>query len=113
MSKVAVTQVALQSLTLLSRYMTEYIGSDEALSLAGQLLTFSEQRLSANPLQFAVCHELERLGVTDYRQITVDKYKILYRYDASQDTAFITAFMRQKQSAQQLLIDYSLLAGTV
>lgn len=112
MSKVEVTQAALQSLTLLSRYMAEFIGSTEALSLAAQLLSLSEHRLSANPLQFPVCHELERLGVTDYRQITVDKYKILYRYDTCRDTAFITAFMRQKQSAQQLLIDYSLLAGS-
>ncbi|KKO45890.1 hypothetical protein WG68_07680 [Arsukibacterium ikkense] len=109
MSKVAVTQLAAQTLSLLSRYMKEFIGSDEALTLATQLLQLSQQKLQDNPLQFPICHELERLGVTDYRQITVDKYKILYRYEPRCDTAFITAFMRQKQSAQQLLIDYSLL----
>lgn len=110
MSKVEVTQLAAQSLTLLSRYMAEFIGNTEALTLAAQLLQLSQQRLQDNPLQFPLCHELERLGVTDYRQITVDKYKILYRYEPRCDTAFITAFMRQKQSAQQLLIDYSLLS---
>jgi hypothetical protein len=79
------------------------------LTLASQLLTLSQQRLSNNPLQFPLCHELERFGVTDYRQLTVDKYKILYRYAPDCATASITAFMRQKQSAQQLLIDYTLI----
>ncbi|KKO49458.1 hypothetical protein VT06_06400 [Arsukibacterium sp. MJ3] len=110
MSKVEVTQVAVQSLTMLSRYMAEFISPADALKVVSQLLNLSQQRLSDNPLQFPLCHELERLGVMDYRQITVDKYKILYRYDPSLDTAFITAFMRQKQSAQQLLIDYTLLS---
>ncbi len=110
MSKAAVTQLAAQTLTLLSRYMAEFIGSKEALTLAAQLLQLCQQKLQDNPLQFPLCHELERLGVTDYRQITIDKYKILYRYEPNCDTAFITAFMRQKQSAQQLLIDYSLLS---
>jgi plasmid stabilization system protein ParE len=110
MSEVDVTQVAAQSLNMLSRYMVEFVGPTATLTLVSQLLNLSQQRLSDNPLQFPLCHELERLGVTDYRQITVDKYKILYRYDPSLDKAFITAFMRQKQSAQQLLIDYTLLS---
>lgn len=110
MSKVEVTGLAAQTLTMLSRYMAEFIADDEAFKQVTQLLQLSQNKLQDNPLQFPVCHELEKLGVTDYRQITVDKYKILYRYEPRSDTAFITAFMRQKQSAQQLLIHYSLLS---
>jgi hypothetical protein len=65
MSKVEVTQLAAQTLTMLSRYMAEFIGNDEALKLAAQLLQLSQQKLHDNPLQFLLCHELERLGVTD------------------------------------------------
>ncbi|MEE2023105.1 type II toxin-antitoxin system RelE/ParE family toxin [Alkalimonas mucilaginosa] len=114
MTQLVVTRLAHQTLLMLTRYMTEFLGAEQALSLAEQLLGYCKERLDLGqmgpgPLQFPLCYELERLGVTDYRQITVDKYKILYRYDADKDTAFVMAFLRQKQSAQQLLIAYSLL----
>lgn len=52
------------------------------------------------------------LGVTHYRQITYKKYKVLFRLDEDQQEAYVMAFMRQKQSAQQLLIDYVIKAPT-
>ncbi|MFT4925430.1 MAG: plasmid stabilization system protein ParE [Phenylobacterium sp.] len=109
MSKVEITHVGYQTLRMLTRYMTEFIGFDRSLDLAQRLLSICENKLSANPDSCPICHELELLGISDYKQLTVDKYKILYRYDETQNCVFITAFMRQKQSAQQLLIDHSLL----
>ncbi|NQZ07695.1 MAG: hypothetical protein HRT35_11085 [Algicola sp.] len=110
MSKVEITRVGYQTLRMLTRYMTQFIGIDNSRDLAHRLLSICESELSENPNQCPVCHELEMLGVCDYKQLTIDKYKVLYRYDQAQDRVFITAFMRHKQSANQLLIDHSLLA---
>ena len=49
--------------------------------------------------------ELEMLGITDYRQVIYKIYKVLFRLDEQQQEAHVMAFMRRKQSAQQLLID--------
>lgn len=88
--------------------MSEYLSDPEALS--EQLIDISEAKLSEFPLGCPVCPELEYIGVTDYLQLTIEQdYKILYRYDAPTDTAFITAFMRSKQSAEKLLVRYALL----
>ena len=109
MTKIEITHVAFQTLSIVTRYMEEFIGLEQALSLADQLISITATKLAGNPQQCPVCHELELLGVTDYKQLTIDKYKIIYRYDDSSDIVYVTAFMRQKQSAQQLLIAHSLL----
>jgi plasmid stabilization system protein ParE len=110
MTTAKITDVGYKTLRMLTRYMIDSIGLENALDLAQQLTDISINKLSENPLQCPVCHELEMLGVTDYRQLTIDKYKVLYRYEESNDRVLIQAFMRHKQSAQQLLIMHSLLA---
>ncbi len=45
----------------------------------------------------------------DYREFTFEKYKVLYRDDDIKDIAYVMAFMRQKQSAQELLVSCALL----
>lgn len=108
MAKVRLTETGYSTLVILGRYMAEFIGSDKALELAEKLLSTTESHLSKFPKQCPICHELDLIGVTDYRQLTIDKYKILYRYDDDTDMAYITAFLRHRQSAQELLISYSL-----
>ncbi len=109
MAKVEITRVGFETLTILARYITEFVGEIDALTFADQLLTRTSERLAEYPLQCPVCHELEKIGVTDYRQLTVDKYKVLYRYNDIQDTVYVTGFMRHRQSAQELLLTYVLL----
>jgi plasmid stabilization system protein ParE len=84
-------------------------GLENSRELARRLMSICESELSENPNRCPVCHELEMLGVCDYKQLTVDKYKVLFRYDETQERVFITAFMRHKQSVNQRLIDHSLL----
>ncbi|WP_228517670.1 type II toxin-antitoxin system Phd/YefM family antitoxin [Aliidiomarina indica] len=50
--------------------------------------------------------ERDVLGVTDYRQLTYQDDKILFRFDETTSTVYVMAFLRQRHSAQQLLIDY-------
>ena len=104
-----ITQVGYQTLRMLTRYMSQFIGLEDALELAKNLVITSQKKLLANPLSCPICHELELIGVSDYRQLTIDKYKILYRVDNEGGGIYVTAFMRHKQSAKQLLIDHALL----
>lgn len=101
--KVEFTAVSYQSLKSLVRYMAAFTGPEEALALSDKLVNFVTKKLIENPHQFAVSHELESLGVTDYRAIYVDHYKVLFRYDAQHQVSYVMAFLRQKQSAQELL----------
>lgn len=109
MSKVEITELGFTTLSILGRYQSAFMSVEAALSEMEVLVDQALLKLTDNPLQCPVCHELESLGVMDYRQITFEKYKALYRYDAVADTAYIMAFMRHRQSAQELLIQYSLL----
>lgn len=88
--------------------MAEFIVSPESLS--EQLVDIAAEKLSNQPESCPVCPELEHIGVIDYLQLTIDNhYKVLYRYSKSADTAYVTAFMRTKQSAEKLLVQYALL----
>lgn len=90
--------------------MSAFIGESKALDLADTLIDTAEKVLSTHPESCPICHELELIGVTDYRQITFDNYKILYRYDEAENCVYLTAFMRHRQSAQALLINYALIS---
>ncbi len=108
MAKVEITNVGFETLFLLEQYMAEFISNPESLS--EQLIDIAADKLASHPESCPVCPELEYIGVFDYLQLTIDNhYKILYRYDKQIDTVFITAFMRTKQSAEKLLVQYALL----
>ncbi|WP_113907122.1 type II toxin-antitoxin system RelE/ParE family toxin [Aliidiomarina celeris] len=106
--QVRFTRVGKTTLSLLQRYMTQYLGVNEAQQLVRSLITTCVEQLGALPLQYPVCPELDMLGVSDYRQITYQAYKILFRVDETSGNVIVMAFLRQRQSAQQLLIDYVL-----
>lgn len=109
MSKVEITELGFSTLNMLTRYMVEFVGEDAAIAVVEDLLDRLDVYISANPLGCQVCHELELIGVMDYRQFTFDKYKVLYRYDDLKDVSYVMVFMRQKQSAQELLVSCALL----
>ncbi|ATZ72784.1 hypothetical protein CWC33_03340 [Idiomarina sp. X4] len=103
------TELSYKTLATLSRYMESFLGGEEAIRLGKQLLDFAANKLADNPLQFPVSHELETLGVVDYRVILVDNYKILFRLDEKDRTSYVMAFLRQKQNTQDLL--YQIMIG--
>lgn len=102
------TQVAKVTLLILKRYMTQHVGASEAESILRDLISHSVSQLGEHPQQYPVCHELDMLGVSDYQQLTYKKYKIIFRNDVTNNRVLVMAFLRQRQSAQQLLIDYVL-----
>ncbi|MCB1616261.1 MAG: type II toxin-antitoxin system RelE/ParE family toxin [Pseudomonadales bacterium] len=109
MAKIEITRVGFETLLILERYMAEFISNPEELS--EQLIDIAVDKLAKNPQICPICPELELIGVTDYLQLTIDnQYKVLYRFDEQKNTVFITAFMRAKQSAEKLLVQYALLS---
>ena len=104
MIKVSITETAFFTLAHLGHYMSEFVGDEQALALTIKLVEIAENKISRHPEQFPVCPELDLLGVTEYRQFTLEKYKIIYRFDDLSEIAYVTTFLRHKQSAQELLV---------
>ncbi len=109
MSKVEITELGFSTLTILMRYQAVFTSEAAVLDEMERLVDMAVDTLTEHPLQYPVCYELEMLGVMDYRQLTFDKFKVLYRFDEMMDTSYIMAFMRHRQSAQELLVHHSLL----
>jgi hypothetical protein len=108
LATVEITRVGFETLYLLEQYMGGYISNPE--QLIEQLLVVMEEMLTEYPDAGPICPELECIGVTDYRQLSIENdYKILYRHDAQRGKVFVTAFMRTRQSAEKLLVQYALL----
>jgi len=103
------TELSYKTLATLTRYMETFLGEEEAIRLGKQLLDFAAIKLGANPLQFPVSHELETLGIVDYRVMLVDNYKILFRLDEKARVSYVMAFLRQKQNTQELLYQITIL----
>jgi len=108
LAKIEITNVGFETLFLLEQYMEEFISDPESLS--EQLVDIAADKIANLPESCPICPELESIGVTDYLQLTIDgNYKILYRYDKDIEIVYITVFMRTKQSAEKLLVQYALL----
>ena len=101
------TELSYKTLAVLTRYMESFLGQEEAIRLGHQLL--ATNKLGDNPLQFPISHELETLGITDYRVMLVDNYKILFRLDEKDKTSYVMAFLRQKQNTQELVYQITIL----
>ena len=103
------TELSYKTLAVLTRYMESFLGQEEAIRLGHQLLDFATNKLGDNPLQFPISYELETLGITDYRVMLVDNYKILFRLDEKDKTSYVMAFLRQKQNTQELVYQITIL----
>lgn len=136
--EVLITATGFSTLTLLKSYMRRFLEEAQLNNLLKDLVTQTREKLLAVP-ERPVCTELASIGIFDYRQLNIlDHYKVLYRVEGIPSTQkpatlsssrssaesasqthqpqsespqiFIIAFMRQKQSAQKLLVDMMLLA---
>ncbi|WP_422449023.1 MULTISPECIES: hypothetical protein [unclassified Endozoicomonas] len=106
---VTITETGFQTLSLLKGYMSAFFEEEELNALLTELLINTEQRIKEVAIR-PVCPELALIGIHDYWQLNLmQNYKVIYRFDESTGTAFIIAFMRQKQSAEKLLVDLALM----
>ncbi|MBS7691744.1 hypothetical protein I0D68_02260 [Pseudomonas lalucatii] len=49
------------------------------------------------------------LGITHYRELNLDEYRILYQYDEAAGLVMVALILRQRQSIEEQLINYCLL----
>lgn len=106
---IQITETGFSTLYQLKNYMNNYLTEKEVEQLIRNLVTQSTDKLSVIPIR-AVCTELSGIGIYDYLQLNLlKKYKVLYRYDNNNDLINIIAFMRQRQSAEKLLVDLALM----
>ena len=107
--KIQITQTGFNTLFQLKSYMSNYLTEQQVAKLFRTLMAQTTEQLSPIPKR-AVCSELSGIGIYDYLQLNLlKKYKVLYRYDNNSDRIYIIAFMRQRQSAEKLLVDLALM----
>ena len=107
--KIHITQTGFNTLYQLKSYMSNYLSEQQVAQLMRTLVTQTTDKLTDTP-QRAVCPELSGIGIYDYLQLNLmKKYKVLYRYDNANEHLYIIAFMRQRQSAEKLLVDLALM----
>lgn len=64
------------------------------------------QNLSRNPEIAPISQRLVELGVTQYRQYTIDEHNLVfYRVDEENETIVLLAVMDSRQSLQKLLYE--------
>lgn len=50
------------------------------------------------------------LGISHYRELLIDGYRVVYRIRPEQDQVSVYLFAHQRQDFKQLLFDYQLLS---
>ena len=102
-----VFKITLQRLcSFLNRKYSSKLADNTLLSIRKHI----KQRLPEDPCIGPVCDRLLELGVSGYRQLTIDNHNIvIYRVDEEQQKIIILAAMDSRQSIEKLLHEVILL----
>lgn len=82
---------------------------DGVVERIGTLINHFESNALSNPLMYAVCPELQTLGVYEIRQYSSNGFKLLYQYDEASDTVTGLVLIRDRQNLQSALVDYCIM----
>lgn len=82
---------------------------DSVVGRIEALIDHFESNALSNPLMYAVCPELQMLGIYDIRQYSFDGFKLLYQYDEARDTVIGLALISDRQDLQRTLVDYCIM----
>ncbi|MBB4817617.1 plasmid stabilization system protein ParE [Pseudomonas alcaligenes] len=107
--EVAYATTAEESLVSQIHHLTPFIGAEPAYAKLAALITTSEHPLQAHPLAAPICEEAALLGVRGYRELHIDEFRILYRYDETASLVMVALILRQRQSIEEQLISYCLM----
>ncbi|MGM0534484.1 MAG: type II toxin-antitoxin system RelE/ParE family toxin [Pseudomonadota bacterium] len=80
----------------------------EAISL--HLITTTIEQLSSRPDTYRVCRLALELGISHYRELLIDGYRVIYRLWPEQGEVSVYLFAHQRQDFKQLLFEYQLLS---
>ncbi|MCK0745775.1 type II toxin-antitoxin system RelE/ParE family toxin [Chromohalobacter nigrandesensis] len=83
---------------------------DQAQALSLRLLSMTSERLSQRPGTYRICRLALEMGVSHYRELLIDDYRIIYRFWPDENQVSIYLFAHQRQDFKQLLFEYQLLS---
>ncbi|HET8790619.1 MAG TPA: hypothetical protein VFM75_05370, partial [Modicisalibacter sp.] len=61
------------------------------------------------PSTYGICRLALEMGISHYRELLIDNYRVIYRYWPEDNRASIYLFAHQRQDFKQLLFEYQLL----
>lgn len=81
----------------------------EAWDRISPLIDHIQDTLSKRPLTFPVAPELVEFGITRYRRMLVESYRVFYEVNEPESTVTVVLFIGQRQDVGQALQDYAIM----
>lgn len=98
-----------QSLYSQIDHLQPYIGNQGAEKKLSDLIAQIEALLSKNPLAYPVSPQAAIFGITHYRELNHNGYRIFYECFEGERLVVIGLILAQKQSIEDQLIHYCLM----
>jgi plasmid stabilization system protein ParE len=107
--EVRYSSTAEQSLYSQISHLQPYIGNGGAEEKLSRLILQVEALLSENPFAYPVSPHASLFGITHYRELNHDGYRIFYECFEGERLVVIGLILAQKQSIEDQLIHYCLM----
>jgi len=107
--KIQYATTAEQSLYSQITHLQPYMGNDGAQKKLSRLIAEVEALLSANPLAYPISPQASLFGITQYRELNHDGYRIFYQCFDGEQLVVVGLILAQKQSVEDQLIHYCLM----
>ncbi|WP_163560590.1 type II toxin-antitoxin system RelE/ParE family toxin [Halomonas sp. NO4] len=103
---------ALRSLRSCRHFLVDHLewAPTEAHAYTQRLANAAMQRLSERPFTYPTCRQALELGISHYRELLIDGYRVIYRHWPEQEEVSVYLFCHQRQDFKQLLFEYQLLS---
>nr|WP_299240499.1 type II toxin-antitoxin system RelE/ParE family toxin [uncultured Halomonas sp.] len=82
---------------------------EDAQAISLHLIDTVTDRLSDHAATYAICRQAAELGTNHYRELLIDRYRVVYRIWPETHSVSIYLFAHQRQDFKQLLFQYQIL----
>lgn len=107
--KIQYASTAEQSLYSQITHLQPYVGNAGAQQKLSRLIVEVEALLSVNPLAYPISPQASLFGITQYRELNHEGYRIFYEFFDSEQLVVVGLILAQKQSVEDQLINYCLM----
>jgi len=103
------TETAAFSIQDQEEHLAEYHAAEIAAAKVDVLIDDILERLQAAPVGYPVSRQASDLGVTRYRELNHDGYRVFYEVFERDNVIAVELVLRQKQDVEAALIRYCLI----